>query len=162
PAKQVEAAMSAAASRLSPTLAAATSEAVTSAMSVAGTAVAWPTAATRAAAPEVATAAVATPPVIAPLAPELYKIQFTARAEMHAKLRRAQDLMRHQIPTGDPAAIIDRALTMLVTHLEKTRLGATKRPMRANNQRLRTDVPREAAGQRLRTAPSLAADATAT
>src|SRR5262245_6255624 len=68
------------------------------------------------------------PAVIAPLAPELYKIQFTATAETRAKLRRAQDLMRHQIPTGDPAAIIDRALTMLVAHLEKTRLGATDRP----------------------------------
>jgi 5-methylcytosine-specific restriction endonuclease McrA len=75
------------------------------------------------------------PAVIVPLAPELYKIQFTASAETRAKLRRAQDLMRHQIPTGDPAAIIDRALTMLVAHLEKTRLGVTSRPRTARPTR---------------------------
>jgi hypothetical protein len=77
----------------------------------------------------------AKPAIIAPLAPERYKIQFTASAETHAKLRRAQDLMRHQIPTGDPAAIIDRALTLLVAHLEKTRLGATSRPRAARPTR---------------------------
>src|SRR5262245_971367 len=142
PAKQVEAAMPAAGSLFCAAFAAATSEAVTSATPGDGPAVAWPTAATRVdAAPEVATAAVATAAVIAPLAPELYKIQFTASAETHAKLRRAQDLMRHQIPNGDPAAIIDRALTMLVTHLEKTRLGPTNRPMRATGMRPDTTGP---------------------
>src|SRR5262245_8111927 len=75
------------------------------------------------------------PAVIAPLAPELYRIRFTAGAETQAKLRRAQDLMRHQIPNGDLAAIFDRALTMLVVHLEKTKLGATRRPRAARPTR---------------------------
>jgi 5-methylcytosine-specific restriction endonuclease McrA len=66
--------------------------------------------------------------VIAPLAPERYKIQFTASAETHAKLRQAQDLLRHRIPDGDPAAVIDRALTVLVQHLEKTKLATVDRP----------------------------------
>lgn len=38
-------------------------------------------------------------PAVVPTAPERYKVQFTASADMHAKLRRAQDLLRHQIPT---------------------------------------------------------------
>ena len=36
-----------------------------------------------------------------------------------------QDLMRHTIPSGDPAAIIDRALTVLLAQLERSKLAAT-------------------------------------
>ena len=45
------------------------------------------------------------PAVIAPLAPERYQITFTVGRETHDKLRRAQDLLRHAIPNGDPAAV---------------------------------------------------------
>jgi hypothetical protein len=51
------------------------------------------------------------PPSPEPLGESRYRIQFTARAETHAKLRRAQALLRHQIPDGDLARIFDRALT---------------------------------------------------
>jgi hypothetical protein len=47
------------------------------------------------------------PAVIAPLAPERYKVQFTASAMTHAKLQQAQDLLRSQIPNGD----VGRSLT---------------------------------------------------
>jgi hypothetical protein len=70
-------------------------------------------------------------PVLAPLAPDLYKVQFTASRETYWKLRRVQDLMRHQVPNGDPAMVIDTALTLLLRHLETTRLGATGRPRRS-------------------------------
>ena len=66
--------------------------------------------------------------VIAPLAPETYKVQFTVGRETHDKLRRAQDLMRHSVPTGDPAVIFDKALTLLLEDLEKKKVAATKRP----------------------------------
>jgi hypothetical protein len=59
------------------------------------------------------------PPVVAPLAPERYKVQLTISGETHVKLRRAQNLLRHVVPTGDPAAIFDRALTLLVADLER-------------------------------------------
>jgi hypothetical protein len=68
------------------------------------------------------------PAVVTPLAPERYKVQLTVSRETHDKLRRAQDLLRHSIPNGDPAAIIDRALTLLVVDLEKAKLAATARP----------------------------------
>jgi 5-methylcytosine-specific restriction endonuclease McrA len=44
------------------------------------------------------------------------------------KLRRAQDLLRHAVPNGDPAVIFDRALTLLLTQLERSKTGATDRP----------------------------------
>jgi len=59
----------------------------------------------------------------APARLERYKIQFTASAATHAKLRLAQELLRHQIPNGDPAEIIDRALSVLVAELEKRKFG---------------------------------------
>jgi hypothetical protein len=68
---------------------------------------------------------------VTPLTPERYKIQVTVSAETHDKLRRAQDVLRHVIPNGDPAAILDRALTLLVADLERTRLAATPRPRRS-------------------------------
>jgi hypothetical protein len=66
--------------------------------------------------------------VVMPLAPDRYKVQFTMSREGHDNLRRAQDLLRHVIPDGDPAAIFDRALALLVADLERSRLGATGRP----------------------------------
>src|SRR5688572_28293793 len=55
------------------------------------------------------------PPEIKPLAPERYKVQFTVSKETHDKLRLVQDLMRHTVPNGDPSAIFDRALTLLLS-----------------------------------------------
>jgi hypothetical protein len=71
------------------------------------------------------------PAIVTPLAPERYKVQFTVSRETHDKLRRAQDLLRHSIPNGDPAAIFDRALTLLVADLEQAKLAATERPRAA-------------------------------
>ena len=68
--------------------------------------------------------------VVAPLTPDQYKVQVTVSRETIDKLRRVQDLMRHLVPDGDPAAIVDRALTVLLAQLERTKLAATKRPRR--------------------------------
>ncbi len=68
------------------------------------------------------------PPVVAPLAPERYRIQVTVSRETYEKLRRAQDLSRHAVPNGDPAVLIDRALTLLVAELERVRFGAAAKP----------------------------------
>jgi 5-methylcytosine-specific restriction endonuclease McrA len=63
-----------------------------------------------------------------PLTPERFKMQLTVSRETHDKLRRAQDLLRHAVPDGDPAIIVDRALTLLLTQLERSKTGATSRP----------------------------------
>jgi 5-methylcytosine-specific restriction endonuclease McrA len=65
-----------------------------------------------------------------PLTPERYKIQFTVSRETHDKLRRIQDLLRHAVPDGDLAVIVDRALTLLAAELERSKTGATARPRR--------------------------------
>ncbi len=71
------------------------------------------------------------PATVTPLAPERYKVQFTISQETHDKLRRVQDLLRHSIRNGDPAAIFDRALTLLLADLEQAKLAATDRPRTA-------------------------------
>lgn len=65
---------------------------------------------------------------LVPLAPERYKVQFTVSTETYKKLRLTQNLLRHQIPDGDLAAIFDRALTMLLEDVAKKKLATTERP----------------------------------
>ena len=71
------------------------------------------------------------PAIVTPLALEHYKVQFSMSRVTHDKLRRAQDLLRHSIPNGDPAAIFDRALSLLLADLERGKLAATARPRAA-------------------------------
>ena len=73
--------------------------------------------------------------VVAPLAPTRYLLRITIGADTHRKFERARDLLRHSIPDGDPAAIVDRALTVLLGHLEKTKLAATTRPRRGSQSK---------------------------
>ncbi len=66
--------------------------------------------------------------VVAPLAPERYRVQFTASTETVAKLRLAQDLLRHQIPDADLGQVIDRALTALLQAPARQKRAAAARP----------------------------------
>jgi hypothetical protein len=47
--------------------------------------------------------------VIAPLAEETFKFQFTGSRACHDKFRQAQALLRHRIPDGDLATIFEKA-----------------------------------------------------
>jgi hypothetical protein len=73
-------------------------------------------------------------PVVRPLAPERYEIRFTASTELREKLRVAQDLLGHAIPSGDLAQVFDRALTLLVADLSRRKFAATGRPRRTRAQ----------------------------
>jgi hypothetical protein len=68
------------------------------------------------------------PAVVQAVAPERFKLQVTISSQTRAKLRRAQDLLRHTNRSADEAAVIDRALTVLVEQLEKVKYGRTDRP----------------------------------
>jgi hypothetical protein len=86
-------------------------------------------------------------PAIQPLSPERYKLQVTINAATWEKLRRAQDLVRHSIPAGDLASILERALDLLLADVERTRLAAvakppTARPGKATSRRVSSDVRR--------------------
>jgi len=71
------------------------------------------------------------PPRLAPLAPRRFALQVTIDQSTHDKLRRAQDLIGHQIPSGDVAQVLDKALDALIERLEKAKCGATSRPRRS-------------------------------
>jgi hypothetical protein len=68
------------------------------------------------------------PAFVAPLAPERYQITCTVSRGTHDKLRQVQDLLRHAIPKGDLDALLDRALTVLLAELSRTKLATTPRP----------------------------------
>jgi hypothetical protein len=67
-------------------------------------------------------------PIVEPRSPERYRVQFTIGKESHDKLRRLQALLRREIPNGDPAAIFDRAVALLLEKVEKAKLGTTTKP----------------------------------
>jgi hypothetical protein len=67
-------------------------------------------------------------PVIEPTSPERYRVQFTVGKDTHDKLRRLQALLRREIPNGDPGAIFDRAIALLLEKVEKAKIGATTNP----------------------------------
>lgn len=71
---------------------------------------------------------------VRPLSPERYEIRFTASAETREKLRLAQDLLGHAIPSGDLAQVFDRALTLLVADLSRKKYAATTRVGRSRGQ----------------------------
>ena len=72
-------------------------------------------------------------PAVAPLSAERYKIQFTASRQLHDKLRRAQELLRHAIPSGDPAVVFERALDLLISHAERQKFALAARPRDARS-----------------------------
>jgi hypothetical protein len=61
-------------------------------------------------------------------------LRITIDASTHAKLERARDLLRHAIPNGDPSAIVDRALTVLVDRLEARKAGRLSGPSGARTR----------------------------
>jgi hypothetical protein len=69
--------------------------------------------------------------VVAPLSADTYKLQVTISAATEEKLRRARGLLRHAVPDGDFADVLDRALTLLIDDLEKRRYAAAVTPREA-------------------------------
>jgi hypothetical protein len=65
---------------------------------------------------------------VVPLTATRFRIQFTASEETHDLLRRAQELLRHQIPNGDVDEVMAKALRVLVRELEKAKCAVTERP----------------------------------
>jgi hypothetical protein len=68
---------------------------------------------------------------LTPLAPDRYRLQVTIDGATVEKLRLAKDLLRHAIPSGDDAAIVDRAFTSLLADLARAKFAATPSPRAA-------------------------------
>jgi hypothetical protein len=84
---------------------------------------------------------------VAPLSPERFALQVTVGQATHDKLRRAQELLEHALPSGDVAQVLDRALDALIHQLERRKLAATDRPRsrrsRANGRYIPAEVKRQ-------------------
>ena len=69
-------------------------------------------------------------PVVA-LSPGRYRLKVTIGDDAEDDLRRLQDLLRREIPSGDPAEIVARALRLLREDTEKKKCAATSKPRRS-------------------------------
>jgi hypothetical protein len=78
-------------------------------------------------------------PIVQATSPDRYRVQFTIGKNSHDKLRRVQTLLRREIPDGDPGAIFDRALTLLLEKVEKTKMAAVAKPRSPRSIRPGTD-----------------------
>ena len=67
-------------------------------------------------------------PVVAPLSESHYKLQVTIGAAARERLRQIQALMRHRLPNGDPAAIVEHALEVLHADLLKQKAAQVAKP----------------------------------
>jgi hypothetical protein len=65
---------------------------------------------------------------VKPLGPGRFALQFTIGKDTHDKLRYAQALLSHRLPSGDLAQVFDLALDALLRQLEKQKFAATPRP----------------------------------
>ena len=68
------------------------------------------------------------PAAVVPLSPDRYKLQVTIAGATLEKLRLAQDMLRHAVPSGDEALLLDRALTSLLADLARRKFAVTDRP----------------------------------
>lgn len=66
--------------------------------------------------------------VVAPLSEAHYKLQVTISASARERLQQIQGLMRHRIPNGDPAAIVEHALEVLHAELLKQKAAQVAKP----------------------------------
>ena len=76
---------------------------------------------------------------VVPLSPRRFKLQVTIGEETRDKLDELRALLSHQIPDGDPAEILDRALDALLAETKKKKAALTDSPRRTQkNSRSKT------------------------
>lgn len=88
-------------------------------------------------------------PTFTALSADRYQVRFTASASTCRKLRLARDLLRHAVPSGDLAEIVDRALTALIDDIARkkcaaaTKVSRHKRSLAADSRRVPAEIRRE-------------------
>jgi len=65
---------------------------------------------------------------LAPLSESHYRLQITISAATREKLREIQAMMRHAVPDGNPAVIVDRSFDLLLSNLKRKKTAATAKP----------------------------------
>jgi hypothetical protein len=84
---------------------------------------------------------------LAPRSPERFALQLTIGEATRSKLLRVQALLGHEVPSGDLAEVLDRALDAILDKLEGRRFSKVTRPRAANTSRVKRHVPSEARRQ---------------
>jgi len=74
------------------------------------------------------------PPGVTAIGPRRFALQVSIDATTRDKLEHAKALLGHQLPSGDLAEVLDRALDALIAKLEKRKFAATERPQRKPRQ----------------------------
>ncbi len=85
--------------------------------------------------------------LVQPLSASRWSVQFTAGAELRQKIEQARELLSHALPSGDLAALFERALDELIARETKRRLGANKSRRRRPLSPGSRHVPLETARQ---------------
>ena len=86
---------------------------------------------------------------VQPLSAQSYRIEFTASAELHAKLERAQNLLSHAVEPGNLGELFERALDELIAKGTKRRQGVVSekprkpRPLKERSRHVPVSVARE-------------------
>ena len=66
----------------------------------------------------------------APLASEFYRLELSVCRETWEQLQRLQGLLRPSIGDGDPSRIVEKALALLLAHVEKKKMAKVEHPQR--------------------------------
>lgn len=77
-----------------------------------------------------------------PLAPERYRVQFTANRVTHDGIQHARDLMRHSNPTGDLDPVFEYCVRAGVERLEARQRGLLRQRGRRTTDRARAPTSR--------------------
>jgi hypothetical protein len=80
---------------------------------------------------------------VQPIAPARFALQLTIGEATQQKLLRALAVVRHQVPSGDLAELLDLALDALLDRLEGRKFGKTRAPRPARTCSHGRYVPRE-------------------
>lgn len=75
---------------------------------------------------------------VKPLSAQSFGVQFTLGERAHDKLRYIRDLLSHEIPSGDLAAVFEALCDLAIPQLEKRKFAATAKP-RAGHRRPAAD-----------------------
>jgi len=86
---------------------------------------------------------------VEPLSEGRWRIEFTASDELREKIERCRDLMSHANPSGELGVVVERAVDLLLVHLEKNRLARTVKTKRVRSNSARESS--ENAGESSRT-----------
>jgi hypothetical protein len=83
-----------------------------------------------------------------PVAADRYRVQLTVGGDTVEKLRLAQDMLRHAVPSGDESVVLERALVALLHELARAKFAATDRPrpssdVAAGSRHVPAEVKRE-------------------